>query len=115
MKILGKVGAFALSMILAISVFLSVPSHADALEEQIDRYVDYTSDMATWEVYREGDYLVIDNYDKKRKPGRPFYRTIGFTLSRCKRGVELDQSHPYDMLSNGTATEWIAVMLSVFL
>lgn len=109
MKTLGKVGAFALSMILAISVFLSVPTHADALEEQIDRYVDYTSDMATWEVYREGDYLVIDNYDKKRKPGRPFYRTIGFTLSRCKRGVELDQNHPYDMLMNGTATEWIAL------
>lgn len=110
MKAIKKFIVFSLAAILFLSTFVLTPVNASAWEEgRVDRTIDVRlKDLTTWSVYREGDYLVIDNYDQKRT-SKYGYRTIGFTLSRCKRGVELDQNHPYDMLYNGTATEWIAL------
>lgn len=107
MKPIQRIRFLALTIVLFICTFLSVALDLKA-EQRVDRVVDYPSSMATWEVQVEGNNLVIHNYDKRRTSSTA-YRTIGFTISRCKRNVTLDQNNPTAMLSNGTATEWIAL------
>lgn len=65
-------------------------------------YVDYDSTYATWNVEVEGTNIIIHNYDQTRS-GSIYYKTIGFTISRC----EVDQQR----LHNGTASDWVALDL----
>lgn len=63
-------------------------------------YVTYDSSYATWNVELANGEIIIHNYDKTRSSSIA-YKTIGFTVSRCKLG----QAELY----NGTASEWIAL------
>lgn len=86
--------------ITAIILLSSIFTHHVA---EAATYVSYDSSYATWNVEIANDSIVIHTYDKTRTSSTA-YKTLGFTVSRCKIGQE--------ELINGTASEWVAIDLA---